>query len=842
MMSVPFRVFLVLFTMMAAAGLPSRPALAQSPSLQVYPFPAGAPQSSLFTVTIQPQGGPEQNAGVYETQNPLLVQPPFEKTTAWTSFGSDTPVTVQVVNKTPFASARILPTSAGIAPTLSGQNGSTYTTLSFPLGGNGAQQVSVEFCYSPAALTCTEATQMLTDIANPLLVFVNPLSTNVAPPVPAPQVLMATPYAPVMPLFGPRTMIYFPPGVYDLGTTPYLLTNGNQAFLEGGAYVRGMFAISDGSKIQGPGVLSGDVCTRSKDNPWCYMMIAASAPAGTQPKPTSGITLSGITLVNAPYYNILLGGSGNTVSNIKVMSWLANTDGISAGSGSLSNSFFKVGDDAIKLYASNFTVSGCTMWHLGNAAPFELGVNLSEPTLTNITVQNCDVIRTEWTYPNRSNAVFSAAFGGNTNSSGYLFQDIRIENTNTPWFQDNKVGSVFQLFKLAVIPNPYTQSGNNQLGSISGVKFSNIQVTDSVTLPNLFQSFDWRHKVSGIVFDNVTVNGQTQSSPTTPIYNANRNLSLSGTVFSNILWQGASDPTSWLLDVFTGPAGSKPSSQTPLSGPATTIPGFENPWAIGDVDGQGQASVLFLDTRTAGVVIYGLWHQPMSPSPGAFEIFRYDLNSSPTGIGDFNGDGRSDFVLWNATTQIGTIVLMAGAQHDGVYFTPPPPVQGKWSVAGVGDIDQNGYSDLILRDQDGNIGVWSFAGGPTPTWQYLPVNDFTYDGGVFDASWSVAAVGDARGNGYASIVWFNSTLCKVAITGFAFAAPPKATQGTILNPATPNCAPVRATGDYNGDGTMDLLLVDSSGNQTIWYLQYNSGALYLPGPTLLPQSGYTLVP
>ena len=41
---------------------------------------------------------------------------------------------------------------------------------------------------------------------------------------------------------------------------------------------------------------------------------------------------------------------------------------------------------------------------------------------------------------------------------------------------------------------------------------------------------------------------------------------------------------------------------------------------------------------------------------------------------------------------------------------------------------------------------------------------------------------------------------------------------------------------------MDLLLVDSSGNQTIWYLQYNSGALYLPGPTLSPQSGYTLVP
>jgi hypothetical protein len=112
----------------------------------------------------------------------------------------------------------------------------------------------------------------------------------------------------------------------------------------------------------------------------------------------------------------------------------------------------------------------------------------------------------------------------------------------------------------------------------------------------------------------------------------------------------------------------------------------------------------------------------------------------------------------------------------------------------------------------------------------------------FDSNWQVAAVGDVRGNGYASIVWFNKTTCQVGVTGFAFSAPPKAVTSTVLGTTTPNCAPIAATGDYNGDGTMDLLPVDSSGQQTIWYMEYNGGALYLAGPTLSPQAGYTLVP
>jgi hypothetical protein len=847
-MIVLLRVFSVMFTISVAAGLISRPALSQpTPSVQVYPAPSNAPQSALFTVQVQ-----GQPSAVYETQNPIgtqpfpaMRQPPFEATTAWTSFAADTPVTVQVTNKTAFFSARILPSSANIVPTLSGNNGNGYTIASFTLGGGGPQQVSVEFCYSASASQCTEQTQVLTDITNPLLVFANPLSANVPPQLPVPQVLTAPQGNNVPPLGKDQAMVYFGPGFYDLGPTPYVLGlnqlgQAQTAFLAGGAYVKGMFAVSDFTSIAGLGVLSGDVCPAGNGSA-CPMMIAA--PGGAK---TSGVTIRGITLVNAPYYNILLGGFGNTVANIKVISWWPNTDGISLGSGTLDGSFFKTGDDAIKLYSSNQTVSGCTMWQLGNAAVFEMGVNLSED-VKNVKVENCDVIRTEWTYPNRSNAVFSAAFGGNANGSGYTFNNIRIENTNPAGFQAD-VKPVFQLFKLAVIPNAWTatEPGNNSLGSISDVTFSNIQVTDSVTLSNLFQSFDREHQVSGITFDNVTVGGQTLAQPT-PTFNANRNLSLSGTVFSNILLRNVAEPTLFLADVFTGAkGGAPPTPPTELNGPAF---GHEA-WAIGDVDGNGQASVLIQNIGPRDHR-FSVWDQPMSASPLYGGIWTDYVFNTGAGIGDFNGDGRSDILLWNEGA--GTILLMgvvpAIGTIPGVVGTIPvkPTRSDIWSVAGVGDIDQNGYSDVLLRDAKGNFQIWSFDGTSAPTPYYLPVRDFNSNGVAFDTSWQVAAVGDVRGLGYASIVWTNQATCQVGITTFAFpppvAAPPKVVNNTVLG-TMPAGSRIASTGDFNGDGTMDLLLLLPTGDQTIWYTGYFAGgAPYQPAPFTLPaQSGYKVQP
>jgi hypothetical protein len=210
-MSVAFRMpvvvlavsFLQLFSgHLAYAQMPTQP------SVEVFPAPAdwGIPQSSQFKVTLL-QNGKELDSPVYLTQKPSQAPtPPFESTTAWTSFATDGPVTVQVLNqdpsnKVPFYSARILPSHAGIVPTLSGGNPTDgYTVVSFTMMGAGPQQVSVEFCYTKGASSCDETTEVLTDIANPLLVFANPLSDNIPRVLPLGRTLYAKPGNTVPPL------------------------------------------------------------------------------------------------------------------------------------------------------------------------------------------------------------------------------------------------------------------------------------------------------------------------------------------------------------------------------------------------------------------------------------------------------------------------------------------------------------------------------------------------------------------------------------------------------------------------------------------------------------------
>jgi hypothetical protein len=587
-----------------------------------------------------------------------------------------------------------------------------------------------------------------------------------------------------------------------------------------------MFSVAGGATVAGLGVLSGNGACPKSDRTACPVMIDGPHVAGN-------VKISGITIVDSPFYNVRLSGVGNTVSNIKVISWLANTDGITPGSGTLSDSFFKTGDDAIKLYSSDLTVSGCTLWHLGNAAPFEMGVNLKED-VKNVTVENCDVIRTEWTYPNRSNALISAAFGGNAHGKTYAFRNIRVENTNPSGFSKD-VDLVFQLFKLAVIPNSYTSVGNNSLGSISGVTFSNIKVTDPTTLPNLFQSFDTRHEVSGIAFYNVTVAGAELQQPA-PTFNANRNLSfgLSGPALSNILWRSTAEPINFLVGMFTGAQDSAPSIVPAIIGAPT---GDFSVQGVGDFNGNGYASVLLRNVTDGSL---SLWDPPASAPP------TFVTNVSPglevSGMGDFNGDGRSDILLWNATTQVGTILLMSGSQVFGTIPVAPglAPVSD-WPVVGIGDIDENGYSDIILRAQSGDVVILSFRPDGSYSGTPLPADAFNYCGNSTCSlsSWQVAGVGDIRGNGYASILWVDAATGQVAATSFAFEAPPQKPYSTLLG-TMPSGYQIGSLGDFNGDGTMDILLFDpGSGEQKIWYTGYYGENLYYKqGPTVARLQGY----
>jgi hypothetical protein len=98
----------------------------------------------------------------------------------------------------------------------------------------------------------------------------------------------------------------------------------------------------------------------------------------------------------------------------------------------------------------------------------------------------------------------------------------------------------------------------------------------------------------------------------------------------------------------------------------------------------------------------GIWVEPYVNSTAAWSTqfgLAYTLlatDGAVAGVGDFNGDGYSDLVLWNSSTQQGKILLMTNSQVT-TQISFAPGTASSWSVAGVGDFNGNGVSDVLLR-------------------------------------------------------------------------------------------------------------------------------------------------
>jgi hypothetical protein len=138
------------------------------------------------------------------------------------------------------------------------------------------------------------------------------------------------------------------------------------------------------------------------------------------------------------------------------------------------------------------------------------------------------------------------------------------------------------------------------------------------------------------------------------------------------------------------------------------------------------------------------------------------------GVGDFNGDGISDVLLWNSTVQNGLLLTLQGSSLRLIGQIQPFNTGTTWQFAGVADFDDNGVSDVLLRDSAGNLeilymnttGVASATDltpsqlGFTATPAFKSDNPGLPTTGTFNTTWKVSGVGKI--NGYAGIIWTNA--------------------------------------------------------------------------------------
>ncbi len=249
-------------------------------------------------------------------------------------------------------------------------------------------------------------------------------------------------------------------------------------------------------------------------------------------------------------------------------------------------------------------------------------------------------------------------------------------------------------------------------------------------------------------------------------------------------------------------------------------------WSIAaesDFSGDGRADLVWRNTSgsTALWTMNGSTITSASSFTSGGSAVNPDASWSVAGTGDFNGDGRSDLLWRNAAgalalwTLNGSTITGSGLVTSGATAVNPDP---SWTIAGVGDLDGDMKSDLIWRNTaTGEVAAW-FMNGSTIASSADPTS-----GGVAvrpDASWSVAGVGDFNADGNADILWRRSdgTLAMWLMNGSTIASSGSITFGG--QPANPDPSwHVVEIGDFNGDARTDILWRNDSGATAEWFMK-----------------------
>jgi len=251
-------------------------------------------------------------------------------------------------------------------------------------------------------------------------------------------------------------------------------------------------------------------------------------------------------------------------------------------------------------------------------------------------------------------------------------------------------------------------------------------------------------------------------------------------------------------------------------------------FAVGDFNKDGYSDLAYFNNST--------WTSTLQFLNGATTVGGGSITNSglqassgtgwtPVKSGDFNNDGYSDLVYYNASLGDTEIQLLNGATGVGGGMLSNSSFENLpgWTVAGVGDFNKDGHSDLVYYNAsmgDTQIqllsGIAGIGGGmlSNSSFENLP-------------GWTVAGIGDFKGNGFSDIVYYNASLSETQIqllNGTTGAGGGKLSNSSFED--LPGWT-VAGVGDFNGDGKDDLVYFNASTGVT--QIQFLNGITGIGG-------------
>ena len=312
--------------------------------------------------------------------------------------------------------------------------------------------------------------------------------------------------------------------------------------------------------------------------------------------------------------------------------------------------------------------------------------------------------------------------------------------------------------------------------------------------------------VSGALFASAAPAGGVQLSlqPTaTAVHN-----DFNGDGRSDILWRNDGGQVSNWLSTSSGGFNNNAASLTTMGAD----------WKVagtGDFNGDGREDILW---RQDGSGTVTEWLATASGGYAANNAATVNVGTDwhIFGVGDFNGDGRSD-ILWQ---QNGGLLIDWLGKADGGFASNSAAfatvVGTEWRIVATDDFNGDGRDDILWR-KDGS--------GQVMDWLGTSNGGFTTNSGSTVAvglDWHISGTGDFNGDGIGDILWRQNgglTLDWLGTASGAFTSN-SATFSTVIGTEWR----VVGIGDYNGDARDDILWrQDGSGRMTDWLGTANGG-------------------
>lgn len=245
------------------------------------------------------------------------------------------------------------------------------------------------------------------------------------------------------------------------------------------------------------------------------------------------------------------------------------------------------------------------------------------------------------------------------------------------------------------------------------------------------------------------------------------------------------------------------------------------------------------------------------------------FGNAVAGVGDVNGDGYSDIAVsafrYDASgTDDGIVCIYHGSVNGiGTVANPAPnrtiTANGNvtnigWDVSGAGDVNGDGYSDVIIGDYRGNAntgiaqsGVMLIYHGSASGVPNTPATIYSHPQANAWFGRSVDTAGDVNGDGYADVIvgavtYTNGQTSEGA--GFLFLGSPSGVPASPfrtyeLNYLGGNMGEsVSTAGDVNGDGYSDFLIGSKQYGTGGGATSYHGGTYMIATtPTMTRNSG-----